>query len=67
MRNLEQILGSVGLFAFRVGSLVDLNAVLADYGPEAKRGYSRITIQEKPGQQTAIERKNVKVTSFSGK
>ena len=67
MRNLEQILGSVGLFAFRVGSLDDLNAVLANYGPEAKRDSSIITIQEKPGQQTSIERKNAKVTSFSGK
>jgi hypothetical protein len=66
MRNLEQLLGSVGLFAHRIGSLDNLNAVVADYGPETSRGFPRITIKEKPGQQTAIGRHNIKVASFSG-
>ena len=34
MRNCEQLLGSLGLFAHRVGSLDKLNDALSDYGPE---------------------------------
>lgn len=67
MRNLEQILGSVGLFAHRIGSLKELNSAISNYGPEVTRNFSRITVKERPGQQTAIEKQNIKVASFSGK
>jgi len=66
MRNCEQLLGSLGLFAHRVGSLDDLNQALSDHGPESGKGFPRITIKQKPGQQTAVERNNIKVASFSG-
>ncbi|CAH3166861.1 unnamed protein product [Pocillopora meandrina] len=66
MRNCEQLLGSSGLFAYRIGSLDKLNEVLNNYGPENCRGFPRVTIQEQKGQQTEIMRQNIQVASFSG-
>ena len=66
MRNCEQLLGSLGLFAYRVGSLDDLNQALSDHGPESCKGFPRVTVKERRGQQTAVERNNIKVASFSG-
>ena len=66
MRNCEQLLGSVGSFAHRIGSLDELNQALSDHGPESCKRFPRVTIKEKPGQQRAIERNNIKVASFSG-
>lgn len=66
MRNCEQLLGSLGLFAHRVGSLEELNQALSERGPESCRGFSRVTVKQRPGQQTGIERSNIKVASFSG-
>ena len=66
MSNCEQLLGSLGLFAHRVGSLDSLNEVLSHHGPENFKGSLRVTVKPKPGQQTAVERKNIKVASFSG-
>ena len=67
MRNREQLLGSLGLFAHRVGSLDSLNEVLSHHGSESSKGFLRVTVKLKPGQQTAVERKNTKVASFSGR
>lgn len=58
MRNCEQLLGSLGFFAYRVGSLNELNPVLSDYGPESSKGFPRVTVKQKPGQQTDVERRN---------
>jgi hypothetical protein len=66
MRNTEQLLGSIGLFSYRIGSLHLLNESLADFGPEVSRDFSRVTIKEKPSQKTAIEKHNIQVASFSG-
>lgn len=66
MRNCEQLLGSLGLFAHRIGSLDKLNEALSNYGPENCRGFSRVTVKERKGQQTSIERSNIHVASFSG-
>ena len=66
MRNCEQLLGSLGLFACHVGSLDKLNEALSDYGPENLRAFPRVTIKERKGQQTEIDRTNIKVASFSG-
>ena len=66
MRNCEQLLGSLGLFAHRVGSLDALNQALSDHGPESCKEFPRVTVKQKPGQQTAVERHNIKVASFSG-
>lgn len=66
MRNCEQLLGSLGLFAHRIGSLDKLNEALSNYGPENSRGFPRVTVKERKGQQTSIERANINVASFSG-
>ena len=66
MRNCEQPLGSLGLFAYRIGSLDKLNEVLSNYGPENCRGFPRVTIKERKGQQTEIMRQNIQVAFFSG-
>lgn len=67
MRNCEQLLGSIGLFAHHIGSLDLLNQTLSDHGPESCKGFPRVTIKERRGQETAIDRNNIKVASFSGK
>jgi len=66
MRNCEQILGSLGLFACHLGSLDKLNEALSRYGPENLWAFPRVTIKERKGQQTEIDRTNIKVALFSG-
>ena len=66
MRNCEQLLGSLGSFAHRIGSRDELNKALSDHGPESCKGFPHVTIKGKPGQQTPIERNNIKVASFYG-
>ena len=66
MRNCEQLFGSLGSFAHRIGPLDELNQALSNHGPESCKCFPRVTIKDKPGQQTAIERNNIKVASFSG-
>ena len=65
LRNTEQLLSSLGLFFYKVGSLDECNAELANYGPE--NFSSRITVKMKDmGQETAVEKHNIQVPSFSG-
>jgi len=66
MRNTEQLIGSLGYLSYRIGTLDGLNVALACYGPENTRYFSRVQVKEKPGQQTSINRANIKVASFSG-
>ena len=54
LRNTEQLLSSLGLFSYKVGSLDECNAELANYGP--KNFSSRITVKMKEGQETAVEK-----------
>ena len=56
MRDCEQLLGSLGLFTYRIGSLDLLNEALSDYGPESCREFKRVTVKERKGQQTAIDK-----------
>ena len=51
-------------FLYKVGSLDECNAELANYGPE--NFSSRITVKMKEGQETAVEKHNIQVSSFSG-
>ena len=67
MRNTEQLLGSLGLFAYRCGSLAECNEAISQYGPEVSRGHDKITVQLRKGQQTAVDKNNITVASFSGK
>ena len=45
-------------------SLDECNAELANYGPE--NFSSRIAVKMKEGQETAVEKHNIQVSSFSG-
>ena len=65
MRNTEQILKSVGLLAFEIGSLQECNDELSKYGPENFKA-DRITVKLRPGQQTAPGRNNISFASCSG-
>lgn len=38
MRNTEQLLGSIGLIAYQIGSLPETNQALKSYGPESFHG-----------------------------
>lgn len=67
MRNTEQLLGSLGLFAYRCNALDECNKAISQYGPELSRGHDRITVKLPKGQQTAVNKNNISVASFSGK
>lgn len=67
MRNTEQLLGSLGLFSYRCGALEECNEAISNYGPEISRGYDRIKVKLRKGQQTAVNKNNISVASFSGK
>ena len=64
LRNTEQLLASLGLFAFKVGSLEECNTKLASYDPE--NFSDRISVKMKQGQETAVQKHNIQVSSFSG-
>ena len=64
LRNTEELLSSLGLFSYKVGSLDECNAKLANYGPE--NFSSRITVKMKEGEETAVEKHNIQMSSFSG-
>ena len=64
LRNTEELLSSLGLFLYKVGSLDECNDELANYDPE--NFSSRITVTLKEGQETAVEKHNIQVSSFSG-
>lgn len=66
LRNTEQLLCSLGMFAYEYGSLKNCNAVLAEYGPDSMKGRDRIVVKTKPGQESGIERHIIQVLSFSG-
>lgn len=65
LRNTEQLLASLGLTAHRCGSLKECNLVLSEYGPETMVK-DRIIVKLKEGQQTDVDKHNIKVRSFSG-
>ena len=65
IRNTEQFLGSLGLFAFKIGSLESLNKALSKLGPNAmKKDFIRL----KEGRNTniAVNKALIKVASLSG-
>ena len=66
MRNTEQLLKSVGLLAYEIGSLHECNEKLSEYGP-ANFKADHIAVKLRPGQQTAPGRNNVSFSSCSGK
>lgn len=66
MRNLEYLLRSLALQAYKCGSLDKCNKVLSKYGPSNFYG-DRVTVKFRKDQQTEATVQNVKVASFSGK
>lgn len=54
------------MFAHDFGNLKDCNAVLSVYGPDSMKKRERIVVNTKPGQESAIERHNIQLVSFSG-
>lgn len=65
MRNTEQLLGSVGLFAHKTSCLDDLNNVLSRFGPESFKD-QRMKVKLRHGQETSVDKANIKVATFSG-
>ena len=65
LHNTEQLLGSVGLVAYKIDLLQDANKALRSSGPESFKG-DRLTVQKKAGQQTEISKQNIHVSSMSG-
>ena len=53
LRNTEQLLSSLGLFFYKVGSLDECNAELANYGPE--NFSSRITLKMKRAKKLLLK------------
>ena len=47
-----------------MGSLEEFNTKLADYGPE--NFSNRISVKMKQGKETAVEKHNIQLSSFSG-
>jgi hypothetical protein len=66
MRNMEQLLASLGLFSWQIGSLDECNQALKEYGPQNIK-CDRISVKAKPGQQDKLDKHNIQVASFSGK
>ena len=66
MRNTEQLLASIGLMAYKVDSLREANDALKGYGPESFHG-DRITLKKKAGQESAVSKHNIHISSMSGK
>ena len=64
MRKCEQLLGSLGLFAHRIGCLDDLNQALSDHGLESCKGFPCVTIKKNLDSKQQL--KETKVASFSG-
>ena len=66
MRNLEQLLSSIGLFVYEISSLAEFNDILKVHGPETIKE-NLVTVKLKPNQETRVHKGNVKVISLSGK
>jgi len=66
MQNTEQPLGSLGLFAYRIGTLKACSEALAIYGPENTSCYERIHLKLRTGQQTTVIKSNIHVSFISG-
>ena len=63
IRNIEQLLWYLGLFAHEIGSLEEANEIMGEIGPSSFNG-NRITVKTKPGQEGRIKKHNIQVSSF---
>jgi hypothetical protein len=64
MRNTEQILGSLGLYAYKIGSLDNLNAKLAELGPKSMKK-SFVRIKDCKNKNLEVTKNHIKVASIS--
>ncbi|KAK3722577.1 hypothetical protein QZH41_019333 [Actinostola sp. cb2023] len=65
LRNTEQLLKELGLFAYECNSLMECNKILSEYGPQNMKR-DRISVKLKPGQESTIRKHNITMCSFSG-
>ena len=65
MPNTEQMSKSVGVIAHQIGSFQERNEKTSNFGPSNFKG-DRLSVKLRQGQQTAAERNNISVASFSG-
>ena len=60
MRNTDQLLGSLGLFAYKIGSLENFNKVLRELGPAAmKKDFKRL--RERRNMDLAVNKNHITV------
>ena len=66
MRNTEQILGSLGLYAYKIEALESLNAKLAELGPKSmKKNFIRI--KDNRNKNLEVTKNHIKIASISGR
>ena len=66
MKNTEQILGSLGLYACKIGTLDSLNTMLAELGPKSMKE-NFIRIKSDRNKYLEVTKNHIKVASISGK
>jgi hypothetical protein len=65
MWNTKQILGSLGLLAYKIGSLNSLNEKLSELGPKSmKKNFIRVKDQRNANLE--VNKSHIKVASTSG-
>ena len=66
MRNTEQILESLGLYAYKIGALESLNEKLAELGPKSmKKNFIRI--KDNRNKNLEVTKNHIKIVSISGR
>lgn len=65
LRNTEQLLRSIGLYSYKIGTLDAYNEELKKYAPDNFHR-DRVTVKLKQSQETSVEKHNIEVASFSG-
>jgi hypothetical protein len=66
MRNTEQILESLGLYAYKIGALESLNEKLAELGPKfMKKNFIRI--KDNRNKNLEVTQNHIKIVSISGR
>ena len=66
MRNTEQILGSLGLYAYKIEALESLNTKLAELGPKSmKKNFIRI--KDNRNKNLEVTKNHIKIASISGR
>jgi hypothetical protein len=66
LQNTEQILESLGLYAYKIGALQSLNEKLAELGPKSmKKNFIRI--KDNRNKNLEVTKNHIKIVSISGR